>query len=608
MKNKLKLLSLSVALLLPQYLLAAAGPAADLVQKCQDNVDKAKKQLSPAVAQECVQNLTGPALTELKNADPEKAAAIISYNNALVDLKKLTTNYSGKSLAEALAREMESNSCALCDLGLGPRPESAFSWLETNSGGRLETVKRAVRTWDALGNTRTASLAAETEKYSKDTWNGQKIMARYGRLSSWARKNTGILTRAPAAAAAKPDFAALAATLREDLVMDGDDYYVDQLDSLAINAAKAAPAGAAAAAKKDKAAADAAGKTAALKGRSASEQKDYLDGAFDNARPGSGVPAVETGGKGAKFTPVPITPAQATELSAKMGTVKDGKFTGYLADEMRGTKAGDELIAFFGDKTYAKSGGNALNLKFEKGTGNLSNALGWWSGDKKTTTVNTNLVDDYCAGKKITPAQMLKSDEHLKGVARYVAPNFVHETTHQRQDAWASRNGLDYIKYRGGSTGQPYQMEMETEAFSMQAAFSAEKAKKAGPAYLAQISPSHRANAERFMEDGVDVMRTEKHKLYTGISSMEGASAQEFKKAQGAASYVKLLEDKKRADPASLTEKEQADLKLYREAMDSRFKWYTMVQQKSAADERKLLEWREGFDAPPVSVVPRPGA
>lgn len=608
MKNKLKLLSLSVALLLPQYLLAAAGPAADLVQRCQDNVDKAKKQLSPAVAQECVQKLTGPVLTELENADPEKAAAIISYNNALVDLKKLTSKYSGKSLAEALAREMESGSCALCDLGLGPRPESAFPWLETNSGGRLETVKNAVRTWDALGNTRTASLAAETEKYSKDTWNGQKIMARYQRLSVWARKNTDVLARAPAAAAAKPDFAALAGTLRTDLVMDGDDYYVDKLDSLAISAAKAAPADAAAAAKKDKATAEAAGKTAAIKGRSASEQKDYLDNTFDNARPGSGAPAVETGGKGAKFTPVPITPAQAAELSAKMGTVKDGKFTGYLADEVRGTKAGDEVSAFFADKTYAKNGSNALNLKFEKGTGSLSNALGWWSGDKKTTTVNTNLVDDYCEGKKITPAQMLKSDEHLKGVARYVAPNFVHETTHQRQDAWASHNGLDYIKYRGGSTGQPYQMEMETEAFSMQAAFSAEKAKKAGPAYLAQISPSHRANAERFMEDGVDAMRTEKHKLYTGISSMEGASAQEFKKAQGAASYVKLLEDKKRADPAGLTEKEQADLKLYREAMDSRFKWYTMVQQKSAADERKLLEWREGFDAPAAAAVPKPGA
>jgi len=607
-KNKLKLLSLSVALLLPQYLLAAAGPGADLVQKCQDNVDKAKKQLSPVVAQECVQKLTGPVLTELQNSDPGKAAVIISHNNALVDLKKLTSNYSGKSLAEALAREMEASACALCELGLGPRPESAFSWLETNAGGRAATVKNAVRTWDALGGTRTNSLAAETEKYSKDTWNGQKIMARYQRLSTWARKNTDVLTRAPAAAAAKPDFAALADTLRTDLVMDGDDYYVDQLDSLAINAAKAAPAGAAAAAKKDKATADTAAKTAALKGRSASEQKDYLDGAFDNAQPGSGVPAVETGGKGAKFTPVPITPAQSAQLSAKMGTVKDGKFTGYLADEVRGTKAGDEVVAFFGDKTYAASGGNKLNLKFEKGTGNLSNALGWWSGDKKTTTVNTNLVDDYCAGKKITPEQMLKSDEHLKGVARYVAPNFVHETMHQRQDAWASRNGLDYIKYKGGSTGQPYQMEMETEAFSMQAAFSAEKAKKAGPAYLAQISPSHRANAERFMEDGVDAMRTDKHKLYTGISSMQGASAQEFQKAKGAADYVKILEDKKRADPASLTAKEQADLKLYREAMDSRFKWYTMVQQKSAADERKLLEWREAFDAPPAAAVPKPGA
>ncbi|MBU2483191.1 MAG: hypothetical protein KJ760_19075, partial [Proteobacteria bacterium] len=256
---------------------------------------------------------------------------------------------------------------------------------------------------------------------------------------------------------------------------------------------------------------------------------------------------------------------------------------------------------------YAKTGYNNLNLKFEKGTGKLANALGWWSGSDKTIRVNTKMVDGYCARNKITPEQLLASDAHMKNLATYVAPNFVHETTHQRQSAWAKANGLDFIKYKGGSAGAPYQMEKETEAFSMQAAFSAEKARKLGPAYLAKLSWSHRANAEKFMEDGVDALRTGKKPLYTSIDSMEGSAARELQHARVTAVRLAELEKKDRTDPSAMSFWDKRNLAKYRETMDTRFKWYTMVYQKSAADERKLLAWRDSFDsdaalstAPPV--------
>ena len=599
MKKTFLPLFLGAALALPQALLPGAAGAQEVtLQQCQDNVNPDKKLLSPKVAKACVVKLNAndaQLLNGMKEENPDEAAELVAYSNALVDLANLASKYSGADLGKALQRELDDDPCPICELRMGPQPEKSFDWISANTSGRLDIYKKSARTWSALGPQRTEALAAEPEHYNEGSWNRQTTTERYKRLSKWARAQTDRLVDMDKKAPGQLNMRELVSILWEDLGEPGDDGYKIKLNGL--GAPKpAAPKGGTFLDKKGKEVA-AAGKTAAgLKGLNASEQKDYLDTAFDKAKPGSGTPVV-TGKPAKAFVPVPITPEQSALLSAKMGQVKDGKFTGYLADEMKGTRAGDELIAFFADKKYGEKGTNALNLKFEKGEGNLSNALGWWSGSDKTTRVNSNLVDTYNTNHQITPEQLLASEQHLKGVARYVAPNFVHETGHQRQDAWSSYNGLDYIKYRGGSTGAPYQMEMETESFSLQAAFSAEKAKKLGPAYLEQINPSHKDNAIRFMEDGVDKLRTDKHELYPTISSMEGSAAKELAGAKAAATYLRTLEGIKKNNPSGMTEEQKADLAKYRGMMDARFKWYTMVYQKSAADEKKLLEWRDSFSA-----------
>jgi hypothetical protein len=587
---------------------------AQVIVDCRKNVARPDGELSPVTAKTCVEKFNadnGALIYKAKDDFPSIAVDVVAYNNALVDLKKLVSEHSRKALGDALAREMESQTCALCDLGLGPRPEKAFGWVEKYAEGRGDAVKTAVRAWDALGNVRTASLALEPWNFNKNSWSALSITDRYKKLSEWARKQTTVLVKAAkkARGKAQPDVSGLTQVLREDLVLDGDEAYQEQLDSLGAASGPALPEPESNVDKRSKEMAGASKEASALKGLSTEGQKGFLDKNFDNASASGGTDGVALN-KGQAFKPVPITPEQADRLSQKMGTVKDGKFTGYIADEIKGTKSGDEIHAFFADKKYAADGTNALNLKFVKGEGDTKNALGWWSNYDKTTHVNTNLVDDYCAAHHITPEQMLNSEEHMKGVARYVAPNFVHETTHQRQDAWAHDNGLDFLKWQDPKTKketsfQPYQMEMETEAFSMQAAFSAEKAQKMGPAYLEQISPSHKANAIKFMEDGVDPLRTDKHELYPNISSMEGSTAQEFKSARYYAQQLQALQKKQQADPASLSAADRENMKQYQQAMDSRFKWYTMVYQKSAADEKKLLDWRDSFgDSPSGAAVP----
>ncbi|MBI4803233.1 MAG: hypothetical protein HY796_11995 [Elusimicrobia bacterium] len=586
------------------------------VQKCYDNVDKGKKRLSPETADECVKKFNDDAdlLNKLRNENPAVATDIVAYNNALIDLRNIVNKNRGMDLAKALSRVLEQENCALCNMDLGPGPENIFGWVDNNADGRLFEVKKSVRTWEALGEIRLNSLSSADYGYNKAKWNEQNINKRYESLSGWAREETdklaGFYAPPGYVPAAAGNVARIAAILREDLILSADAPYRAKLDRLLNETAKAgdtpvsgkSPADE----KKARELASASDKFSSLKGKSALEQQDALNKYFDNADAKKGAALAGAGGLGAgltggaggkEFKPVPLTNAQAGILSSKMASVKEGKFTGYLADEMKGTKAGDEIIGFFKNPKYAKTGYNDLNLKFEKGEGVTANALGWWSGSDKTTRVNTKMVDDFCARNKITPEQLLASDAHMKNLATYIAPNFVHETTHQRQDAWAKSNGLDFKKYAGGVTAAPYQMEDETEAFSMQAAFSAEKAKKLGPAYLAQLNYSHRFNAEKFMEDGVDALRTDIQPRYSSIDSMEGSAARELQQARATAIRLTALEKLNRANPAAMTEIDKADLAQYREIMNTRFKWYAMVYHKSAADEKKLLAWRDSFDS-----------
>lgn len=624
MKKALSIFLLAGALVAPAFAQLDETESA-FFQKCCDNVDQEKKQLSPDVAKECIIKLNASNAALLNKLRQETSASgnsaavsdMLFYNNALIDLKNIVSRYQGRDLSAALKRVLERDSCALCDLGLGPKPERMFDWTDEKAGGRLFEVKKSVRTWEALGDIRIGLLLKPEYGYNKDKWNAQAIEERYQSLSNWARKEVDKLEKF-AAMSDKPAgstgyITKMAGLLREDLIMDGDGPYVEKLYDLVSDVFKTGDKSVAGAGAKDdeklKKLSSASAKVAGLQGMSALSRQDYLNKSFDNLdaaksggpTPAGGTAGVSGGTPGAAFKPAPLTEEQAKALSAKMAAVgKDGMLAGYLADEIKGTKAGDEVLSFYNDRKYDKTGFNDLNLKFEEGKGDTAGFLGWWSASDKTLCVNTRLVDAYCEKNRITPGQLLASGEHLKGVATYVAPNFVHESTHQRQTAWAAANGLDFKKYSDGTTGAPYQMEKETESFSMQAAFSAEKAGKLGPAYLTKISPSHAQNAVVFMEDGVDALRTDKHARYANIDSMEGSAAREFKSAEGMSQFVAVLEQKHRTNPASITEKGKANLAEARGLLDSRYKWYTMVYQKSAADEAKLLAWRDSFDSEPA--------
>jgi len=607
-----------VQLLLFPFFAAAQLTEAEqaFLQKCHDNVNAEKKQLSTVTAKDCVDKLKDEALfNKLTEFSPEATADVLAYNNALLDLKSIVSRNSGLEMVQHLQRVLEKASCPLCTMGLGPKPEATFEWVDKEAKGRLPEVSKAVRTWDALGAVRTKSLSSADYGHNKGEWNDQLLIDRYKTLVNWAQKETDRLVSVYGNRSfwgklmgRKPD-PALIAALREDLTLGARYPYLQKLTDLEASLAKMGeeegkkePGAQTAEEKKAKelAAADSKLKEHEAAHHDAAHDAESGHELFDQGSihvgeakppvPGSGTAGTEK----APFVYKPLSPEQIKNLSGRMLTTDDkGNLSGAIADEMRGTKAGDEIIAFYKDPKYKKDGTNTIAFAFEK---QPANQFGGYRPSDKSLNLNSELVNRWMKQNEVTPEQLFEGDPsknpHLQDLAQYLAPTVVHEATHQRQDAWSNANGINY-QLRGTTKWAPYQMEMETEAFSMDGSFMAEKLSKRGATYAAKLDPFDKKNTELFIEKGVDGIRLENHKAYTNLESFQGSAAKEFSQASATAKDLQALQAKYKSAPGTMTQEELDRMKLLRESMNSRFKWYSMVSANSAANETKIDGWRK---------------
>ena len=584
------------------------------VQKCHDNVNVEKKQLSAATADECVKKLTDRAfLTRLRKHSPgmgEAAVGILSFSNALIDLKNIVTDNDGQKMVPHLMRVLERSECPLCAMGLGAEPEKTFEWVGKEAGERLADVKKSVRTWESLGDIRTRSLSSADYNYNLEQWNAQPIAQRYLSLSDWAAKETDKLIavygdRATRSALAneKPD-PQLVLILSEDLLAGGENARLLKLARLILNPDKLGdgtePATPSAADKKAKELAAAINSVNGLKDKSVADQADYGNQTFNQASLHIGeVPKPETGTTAAKpgdFVFKELSPKQVSGLSRRMVTVDaKGNLKGPFADEMRGTKAGDEILAFYKNPKYAKAGTNRLDFKFTK---QRSGQFGGWSPSTKTMALNSELVNDWMKKNQVTPEQLFEGNPsknpYLQKLSQYLAPTFVHESTHQRQGAKAAAAGYEFFY---ASKRAPYQMEMETEAFAMDTSFMAEHLQKRGASYADNLDPFDKKNTELVLKQGVKGVRLANHRAYTQLDSFEGSAAKEFSAAASTAKDLMVLEEKYKAAPKTMSKDELAQMRALRASMDNRFKWYTSVYADSTAAEAKINGWRKEINS-----------
>lgn len=575
----------------------------ELIAECAANVDPARKLLSPVAADNCIKGLNAgdPTLaTRYSQEDSGMASMVLGRNSALLDLRKIVLTQDWYHGARALSRVMEKADCTLCDMGLGPKPETAFDWTSRYIPARSAKLKGTVRTWEMLGPIRTKSLSSADYGMNKESWNGQGILQRYSKLSGWAKQETDKLVAAAAvkSAASKLDIAGLVSVLKEDLIFSSDAPYRNKLDDLSARAAEAAgkpvedkPT---AADDKSRELAAAGDKLASL---TPDSQGDYLARSFDNAAAG-GAAALSaaktpTGTAAKPIAPVKMTAEQEKALGEAMISVdKDGKPAGYLVDVMNETEAGKRTIAFYESPDFAKAGSNELNFGFVREEG----VFGYWNPSSKEIKINSEVAEEFAARKGMTVEQMMKDKAAMKDLALYISPTFVHESEHQNQTARAIDAGIDYIKFSNGSTTDPYTRAKENLSNKWSAEHMIEYCSKNGGAGCFQnFHAMHVDNADKYMQGGVDALDTLKAPLYARIDSLDGGAAREFKQAQAVSDYLTTLENKNRADPKSLTGQELADMKDYRELMDTRFKWYTLVYRESVTAEADALSFRKKY-------------
>ncbi len=614
-------LLLVLILALPAYPAFAQVSEADtaLINGCLVNIDPAKKQLSPETADNCVKSLNAgtPALiVRYAKEDAEAAGRVIGYNNALIDLKRTVVKQEGASGAQALERILENPNCALCEMNLGPAPESTFKWVGDHASDRLEAVKKTVLTWDSLGAVRTASLGSADYGKSKPGWNSLPIIERYFELGDWAAAETARLEKAAKVPGAKLNIAGLAGILDSDLKLSFQ--MCMQLDATQCSGAKAdgykesltklkklaeaagikeeAPKPSAADAKSK----DLKGAADRMAAAGTAGQGDYLAATFDNATAGSGaVQAAKPGAtaplKGAvtPIKPVPMTDKEKADLGAAMISMdpKTGKPVGYLSDVMAQTEAGKRTIAFYSDPALAKAGTNKLDFGFKP----MDGAFGVWNANEKTVRIGSEVVEEYAAERGLTVPQLMKDKAAMKDLALYLSPTFVHEAEHQNQTSRSIAGGYDYIKFPKGSN-DPYTRAKENLSNKWSSEHMIEYcSKNGGEGCYKKFHEMHADNANKYKQGGLDALDTLKAPLYPHIDSMQGGAARQFKQAEGYATALKKLEAKNRTNPKGMSRADLDAMREYRQLMDTRFKWYTSMYQEISVAEDQALAFRKKY-------------
>lgn len=418
------------------------GQAADIAVQRRLLVD----QRDPDAAERF---LDGAALQASLKAQDE--GAYLELFRAATELRDLRQMLRGYQREKRVLRE-----------GLAARPDCSFcqdsrrllAWSARWHAAPDDLLRKAVFEWDSLPDARRRWLIKRG--VSRASWDGTRFVDRLAKLREWAEEERAAIMKAV------PRTAQDLERLRDrasdvDEYLDHDDAYgLDERlarDEAAVEAlADAEKRLARATDPKLKAALAAAEKAGDLETRLA-----RLGEIFD----GLHVP------NAALHTAAPMPAGQGfDDATAKLVADMLGPA---LLRETRGTRAGDDLEAF-----YAKTP-MTITLKPEP-SGNLATYFGG------TLNFGRGDIEDFLKARGRSARDLTTQPALLGDLARELAPVFVHEATHHRQDVWAQDKGIK-------DSWSQYQ---EIEAMETEAAFVLEKS---------AIDPSYRAYLERVADN-----------------------------------------------------------------------------------------------------------
>lgn len=175
---------------------------------------------------------------------------------------------------------------------------------------------------------------------------------------------------------------------------------------------------------------------------------------------------------------------EAESLSPDQRAVLANTLRTSLLRSIAGTTAGDELTAFYRD--------TPLDIRIEQGS---PSTLGWFMPGTDDITLNQRMIEEFARTQGRTAMDLTTDPALLQRMTWLLAPLFVHEATHHRQDRWARSQGI----------ASPPMQQSEREAHVTDTLFTMELSAR-NPEFLAQL----RANAKTSMLAAESLSKTDR--------------------------------------------------------------------------------------------------
>lgn len=519
----------------PDALTAEEQAQADF---CAANITE--KTYAPDKAAKCLEYLHADSdrlLEKLKKTHQATLVLILKYQNIFKELGEFY------SAAPSVCRTRNKlvltleRVCAVCGLSpaLGPQPDKFYPWVEEYAKERLPATQEAALDWDKLDETYRVTLASYS--YTAENWKEKTVQGRMATITADDIINSKTPTFFDSD---RSGCTAIKLTL-DDLLR----YYLDPAMSARYTAhqakLKTAITAAAAAGQASAARTGAIGaRLAKIAPEAGGDQFASLGRTFDGSAlsggdPGGGTgikPGVAPAGKSA-FT---LSPDDMVKLSGRLESSimgEKGPDGAYSGGELKGTKTGDKLLAFYNQKNDKGEFMNKLDFAVKRLESQKTGAdycptrcAGGCGGcTVGQVRLNASLAETWMKKNGVTAETLLdpRNDYFLKRLARYAAPTVVHEETHQQKN----REDLD------AKIKETYKLDDEVRTFGAQSLFLKEKL--ADPAteklYMKDLRPFDDTVLQRIETGGYANLK--KYVRYYDLHGLEGASSQEFTRFEG---------------------------------------------------------------------------
>ena len=381
------------------------------------------QDLDPAYAQDFLKNTAAQHAIQL--SDPDREALLVERATALKDMSDLLSSYvDPASMNEALRLRLgddDANPEGPKLLGFGSHPAALLAWrAKYFKDVPADRVEKALWEWKTLSDEQHDWLSASPRSFAEDKWEAGSFTKRFLALHEWA---TAIYDRMMKTS---PKTQAELGAMQNDrykiwAVMDGTQ---KRLSGEYMTKASAAVAGLSQLDKLPQSfrdSADPAVKDLLAKARAGATPQETLAALaalFDKAGVHNGDVQMQA----------PDRPDQ------KLASVDPKLFnemlgTGLLA-EIGDVDAGRAVVEFF--KTHP--------LKVE--ARDLATNLAQFQPDNGALVFNERFITDWIKSQGMSAQAVISDPARFHELVMILAPNFVHESTHQIQKAFADLHGI----------------------------------------------------------------------------------------------------------------------------------------------------------------------